>query len=279
MSQYIVGIDLGTTHTVVAYAPLKPPRGGKKTGAQAVIRLFEIEQPVGSGEVAALPLLPSCRYHAAAGELAAGALQLPWPGDGEGDAAPVVMGQWARQLGAQVPGRLVASAKSWLSHPGVDRRAAILPVDAPPDLDRVLEALQAGREFFPFVVAEIGVTRPSRDDQVIVANLALRRLHDARLEVDRLNFREHHLDVFILSQNPTHGPRDVRGRESSGGDLVEKRLEKVIIRPVDNRDANRLVAQVFGGLQATKSSANNDNPRRGGSWAFHRQMIAGLAWR
>ena len=119
MSQYLVGIDLGTTHTVVAYAPLAAGQGGP-----ADIRLFDIEQLVAPGEVAALPLLPSCRYHATAGELADSALQLPGPPEAD-DAgkAPVVIGQWARQLGAQTPGRLVASAKSWLSHAAVDRLA------------------------------------------------------------------------------------------------------------------------------------------------------------
>ena len=67
MSHYIVGIDLGTTHTVVAYAPRKGARGGVPA-----VQLLEIEQLVAPGEVAALPLLPSVRYHPAAGELAAG---------------------------------------------------------------------------------------------------------------------------------------------------------------------------------------------------------------
>ncbi|MEO6322506.1 MAG: Hsp70 family protein, partial [Polaromonas sp.] len=133
--KYIVGIDLGTTHTVVAYAPLKLV--GEPAAAQADIRLFDIAQGVAPGEVAALPLLPSVRYHAAAGELAPGALQLPWPAPADAGQAPVVIGQWARKLGAQVPGRLVASAKSWLSHAAVDRLAPILPWGAPDDVPKV----------------------------------------------------------------------------------------------------------------------------------------------
>jgi len=68
MKRYSVGIDLGTSNTVLAYAP---------AGSQE-IRVFEIEQLVSPGEVAARPLLPSVRYHAAPGELDAGDLQLPW---------------------------------------------------------------------------------------------------------------------------------------------------------------------------------------------------------
>ncbi|MDQ3059076.1 MAG: hsp70 family protein [Pseudomonadota bacterium] len=144
---YIVGIDLGTTHTVVAYAPLTAPGD---------IALFHIEQLIAPGEVAALPLLPSSRYHPAPGELPASALQLPWSSSTSQEAgtdtsaapasdqdasqppAPTpVIGQWARKLGAQVPGRLVSSAKSWLSHAAVDRLAPILPWGAPADVAKV----------------------------------------------------------------------------------------------------------------------------------------------
>ena len=134
MNQYVVGIDLGTTNTVVAYA-----KAGAGADSEDIL-LFEIEQLVAPGEVAARALLPSLRYHAAAGELAAGALQLPWPQpeaiDGT-ESQPVVIGSLARKLGAQVPGRLVASAKSWLSHPAVDRLAPILPWGAPAEVAKV----------------------------------------------------------------------------------------------------------------------------------------------
>ncbi|WP_029527320.1 Hsp70 family protein [Polaromonas glacialis] len=133
MSHYIVGIDLGTTHTVVAYAPLVAGQG-----EPADIRVFDIAQLVAPGEVAALPLLPSVRYHAAEGELAATALQLPWPAEsGNAGQPPVVIGELARRLGAQVPGRLVASAKSWLSHAAVDRLAPILPWGAPDGVPKI----------------------------------------------------------------------------------------------------------------------------------------------
>lgn len=126
---FLVGIDLGTTNTVVAYA--------KANDAQAEINLFAIEQLVAPGEVGARSLLPSLRYHPAAGELAAGDLQLPWRQDDVAGAAQPVLGALARQLGAQVPGRLVSSAKSWLSHASVDRQAPILPWGADADVAKV----------------------------------------------------------------------------------------------------------------------------------------------
>jgi molecular chaperone DnaK (HSP70) len=120
MTRFIVGIDLGTTNTVVAYAE-KSARPG------AVPTIFEIEQLVALGEVAARPSLPSLRYHPAPGELNADDLGLPWSWRDVGGVADAVIGSLARELGSQVPGRQIASAKSWLSHPAVDRSAAILP--------------------------------------------------------------------------------------------------------------------------------------------------------
>ncbi|MDO9105356.1 MAG: Hsp70 family protein [Methylovulum sp.] len=110
--QYLVGIDLGTTHTVVAYA---------KAETNADIHIFHIEQLVAPGQVAARPLLPSVRYHPAAEELSAADVSFS-PAGGQ-----AVIGEAARLLGAKSKGRLVTSAKSWLSHPSVNHSADILP--------------------------------------------------------------------------------------------------------------------------------------------------------
>ena len=123
----MVGIDLGTTHTVVAYADLHG----------AAIHLFAIEQLVAPGLVAARPLLPSARYHPAASELTAADRQLPWPFADPGEVADVIVGELARERGSRTPGRLVASAKSWLSHAGVDRTAPILPWGAAEEVAKV----------------------------------------------------------------------------------------------------------------------------------------------
>ena len=125
---FVVGIDLGTSHTVVASAPL--------AGGVDGITLLKMPQRSTAGEVMAQPLLPSVRYQAAPGELGDAWLQ-PWPPQGATDEAPAVIGRWARDLGAAVPGRLVASAKSWLSHTGVDRSAPILPWGAAEDVAKV----------------------------------------------------------------------------------------------------------------------------------------------
>jgi molecular chaperone DnaK (HSP70) len=122
-----VGIDLGTTNTVLAYAD---------AGSDHVTT-FAIPQLVAPGEVDTAPLLPSNRYHPLAGELAPDALQLPWSAPDVGGVERVAIGRLARSLGAASPGRLIASAKSWLSHPGVDRTAPILPWGAPDDVPKI----------------------------------------------------------------------------------------------------------------------------------------------
>nr|WP_307735924.1 Hsp70 family protein [Massilia pinisoli] len=101
------------------------------------VATFAIPQLVAPGEVDTAPLLPSNRYHPLAGELAPDALQLPWSEPDVGGVERVATGRLARSLGAVSPGRLVASAKSWLSHPGVDRTAAILPWGAPDDVPKI----------------------------------------------------------------------------------------------------------------------------------------------
>ncbi|MGI4937105.1 MAG: hypothetical protein ACRYF5_10220, partial [Janthinobacterium lividum] len=135
--RYVVGIDLGTTNTVVAYAP---------AGSKA-IELFEIDQLGAPGQSTAATLLPSLRYHPAADEMRPADLTLPWRRE---PAEAPVTGNLARRLGAQVPGRLVASAKSWLSHAAVDRSAAILPWGAAADVEKV-SPVQASASYLAHV--------------------------------------------------------------------------------------------------------------------------------
>jgi hypothetical protein len=127
-ARYAIGIDLGTTHSALSYVDLQASDGEKAD--QGVLGIPQLSGP---GTVEALPLLPSFLYLPHPDELAPGDLALPWT---NGQAAPVV-GDMARSRGAATPIRLVSSAKSWLSHPSVDRRAAILPTDAPEEVERV----------------------------------------------------------------------------------------------------------------------------------------------
>jgi molecular chaperone DnaK (HSP70) len=142
MKRFAVGIDLGTSNTVVAYA---------ESGSND-IRLLDIEQLIAPGEIKAGALLPSLRFHPAPGAMPAGDLQLPWASMADSQQDPVVIGMLARRLGAQVPGRLVSSAKSWLSHAAVDRLAPILPWGAGDDVLKV-SPVDASASYLAYVRA------------------------------------------------------------------------------------------------------------------------------
>jgi len=131
-ARYAVGIDLGTTHCALAYVDLSLSDHDDVTQA-----VMPVPQLTGPGSVEEQSLLPSFLYLPHEDEMAAGDLALPWSAD-----TPFVVGELARSLGSRTPIRLVSSAKSWLCHPGVDRRAAILPAEAPEEVAR-LSPLQA----------------------------------------------------------------------------------------------------------------------------------------
>jgi molecular chaperone DnaK (HSP70) len=120
-SRFVVGIDLGTTNSALAYVDT-----GVGEGKDPVLAELTVPQVVQPGTVEARPLLPSFLYLPGPNELPAGSLKLPWAADRD-----YAVGEFARNFGSQVPTRLVSSAKSWLCHAGVDRKAPILPFKSP----------------------------------------------------------------------------------------------------------------------------------------------------
>ncbi len=116
-----LGIDLGTTHCALAKVALEEPASRPE--------IVALEQLVGPAEIARSPLLPSFLYVAAEGEPP---LALPWD-----EGRRYAVGSYARARSAEVPGRVVASAKSWLCHPTLDRRSGILPLEAAPDVEKI----------------------------------------------------------------------------------------------------------------------------------------------
>ncbi len=126
-TRYAVGIDLGTTHCVMAAVDLTA--SDQDDVAQWTVPIPQLTAP---GAVEERPMLPSFLYLPHPDELRPDDRTLPW-----GEQPPFVVGELARAMGGRTPIRLVASAKSWLCHPGVDRRAAILPVEAPDEVERV----------------------------------------------------------------------------------------------------------------------------------------------
>ena len=122
--RYVVGIDLGTTNSVLAYADTR-----EESPSLAVLPIPQLTAP---GTVEARPLLPSFLYLTTPDEFPAKSLALPWNAKNDR-----VVGRFAQHRGAEVPSRLVSSAKSWLSYPGADRNAPILPWGSPDDVPKL----------------------------------------------------------------------------------------------------------------------------------------------
>ena len=135
-ARYAVGIDLGTTHCVMAAVDL-----AASDRDDVVERIEAVPQLTAPGSVEERAMLPSFLYLPHPDELKPDDRVLPW-----GEPRPFVVGELARAMGSRTPIRLVSSAKSWLCHPGVDRRAAILPVEAPEEVARV-SPLQASTRY------------------------------------------------------------------------------------------------------------------------------------
>jgi hypothetical protein len=125
---YIIGIDLGTTNCGLAYAEASSadPR------ELPPVELFSVPQLVNPGEVRDELLLPSFLYIPAPNDFSTDAIELPW-----NKKPSAIVGQLAQKRGAENAGRLVSSAKSWLSYSGVDRTSDILPIAAPEGVAKV----------------------------------------------------------------------------------------------------------------------------------------------
>ena len=122
-ARFAVGLDLGTTNSVLAAVAL-----GENVGdAPGAAETLPVPQVVSPGSVETRPALPSfLLLLGAPEETAAGAYDLPWA-TAASAGRDYAVGEGARRRAAEAPDRVVAAAKSWLAYPGVDRRQAILP--------------------------------------------------------------------------------------------------------------------------------------------------------
>ncbi len=112
--QYLVGIDLGTTNTVVYYID--------KSNDDWQSQVFNIPQITALGEMSEKNSLPSFIYLAEENEVASGALNLPWS-----ENLDYSIGEFAKQNASKSPQKTVSSSKSWLCTENVNRKDDILP--------------------------------------------------------------------------------------------------------------------------------------------------------
>jgi Ethanolamine utilization protein EutJ (predicted chaperonin) len=169
--RYVIGIDLGTTNSALAFAEIL---ADPDPFAPANVQLLGVPQLENPGEVRDDDLLPSFLYLPGASDFPAGTIAVPW--DSERN---YVVGRLAQKRGVENAGRLVSSAKSWLSHSGVDRTSQILPFRAPEGVERV-SPVEASRRYLehlrqawdsrfpdaPFTAQQVLVTVPASFDAV-----------------------------------------------------------------------------------------------------------------
>jgi molecular chaperone DnaK (HSP70) len=230
-SRYLIGIDLGTTNSVVAYIDTQDG-----VDAGSAIRVFQVPQLVGHGEVRTLPALPSFLYFPTQDELSAGAVSPTWDED-----PPMVTGVLARDQGALVPSRQVSSAKSWLSYPGVDRRARTLPAQAEPPQPMISPVETSSRYLMHLRDAwnrAIGTNAETRfEHQEIVLTVPASFDEDAReltveaarsARLDKLTLLEEPLAAFYAwiasnryaQADAPYLARDERSENLRDGDLI-----------------------------------------------------------
>src|SRR6056297_343657 len=184
--RYAVGIDLGTTNCAMAFVD---------TAAQSwSVQDATIPQWVDFGVRESRLTLPSFHYQPTNEEAAATWLDMPW---NRGGSPERCVGVLARQAGARHPGRRIQSAKSWLSHDGVDRSAKFLPWHGETDVDKLspVDAAAAYLEHLrrswdhqhpdhPLADQDVVVTLPASFDEVAreltvaaAKQAGLRRIH------------------------------------------------------------------------------------------------------
>jgi hypothetical protein len=155
--RYVIGIDLGTTNSVLAYSPLGVER--------AAVEILPVSQLVAPSVVEARPMLPSFLYLTAEHEQGSAVYDLPWEKGCEH-----IVGELARRQAADVPTRTVVAAKSWLCHSRVDRHQPILPFGAPPEVPKV-SPVAASRRYLQHLVAAWEAAfhdAPIREQQVVL---------------------------------------------------------------------------------------------------------------
>src|SRR5580700_10074092 len=169
--RYVIGIDLGTTNSALSYVENRPDAD---PFALPKVELLGVPQLVNPSEIREEDLLPSFLYIPGATDFPAGATALPWDPQPE-----IVVGWLAQKRGVENAGRQVSSAKSWLSHGGVDRTAPILPFRAPEGVPK-FSPVEASRRYLdhlrrawdsrmpdaPFTDQQVLLTVPASFDAV-----------------------------------------------------------------------------------------------------------------
>ncbi len=130
----------------------------------------------------------------------------------------------------------------------------------PADLERVLQALQPRGVRLPVVMSEIGMPRTGGKHQIVVGNRTSIGMQNLLVGIDRDRFRhQDRSNIFLPAQDRTDWLGDIRRRKRCGCDLVEQRLEGVMVAAVHHDDLNRGVFQRLNHPQSAESGPDDDD--------------------
>ena len=215
MSQYIIGIDLGTTNIAVSYL-------NAEEAEEAVPELFAIIQITDQGERDERATLPSFLYLPDDKEVSKKALDLPWAAERD-----YCVGAFARKNAQLLPGKVISSAKSWLCAQNVDPDSKTLPWNHE-DPSRKISPVTAAQRFLEhlrdawndsigaddakakFQKQEIVLTVPASFDAV-ARDMTMQAAKKARLEVTLLEEPQAAFYAWLQAHNENWRDRVAAG--------------------------------------------------------------------
>lgn len=219
LAKYSIGIDLGTTNSVVAYAELSTEAAvGRDRSPQ--IQLLPIPQIVGPGQVESRDSLPSFLYLPRDHEfdsLRIDASKLPEDKNLTGaensfgvgspisfpDPADGVAGVYAREQAADNPQRVVVAAKSWLCYARIGRTEPVLPWQSPEEVEKVSAYDCTGRYLQHLIAAWRAAFPDAPIDQQQVVLTVPASFDPAARDLTRQAATEAGLsDQFVLLEEP-----------------------------------------------------------------------------
>ena len=211
-SRYIIGIDLGTTNSTVAYVDTQNETPNSQS--------FKIPQIIAPGETEAAESLPSFLFLPEMSTLGPGSLNLPW----NSDDADTAVGAYAKKISSTQPGRVVSSAKSWLCSESVDRMSSILPSGSQDE--RKVSPVEACAEYLKHIAAAWNYAMAAEDDMLTIANqqviLTVPASFDAAArELTVLAAEEAGLNITLLEEPQAAFYNWLHEHEDSWRDRVE----------------------------------------------------------
>lgn len=190
-ASYIIGIDLGTTNCTMAYAPVQ-----LEAKQHPVLEQVAIVQAMAAQTVESSFSFPSFIYYPLPEELKNQVSELPWNKN-----VPFSIGTYARDRGAELPNRLIASAKSWLCHPGIDRREKLLPIEFEEN-DNRMSPLEACAEILRHLREGWKVAMPSAsfNDQIVLVTVPASFDPSARQLVQEAAEQAGYPEIILLEE-------------------------------------------------------------------------------